>query len=92
MVMSSAGLRPENDYAGETSSNNKRKTRHLVKKGAALQETRNCLTVTKMLGPRWGLTPRQAGQLAIGRNIILTLTLNLDSCHDELFANQPPSS
>jgi hypothetical protein len=26
------------------------------------------------LGPSWGLTPRQAGRLTVGRNMTLTLT------------------
>jgi hypothetical protein len=28
-----------------------------------------------LLGPKWGLTPRWAGRLTVGRNIILTLTM-----------------
>jgi hypothetical protein len=55
--MSPVGLEPENDCAGENSSNRKRQTRPLIREGAPYQQTRKCLTVLKNLAisPRRGL-------------------------------------
>jgi hypothetical protein len=57
------------------SSNCRRQTRPIVRKGASHQQTHNCLTVTKIWSwaPDGGLTPRQAGRLIVSRNIILTV-------------------
>jgi hypothetical protein len=57
VVMSPAELGPENDCAGEDSSNCKRQTRPLVRGGAPYQQTRKCLTIFKnlVISPRWGL-------------------------------------
>jgi hypothetical protein len=65
------------------SSNCERQTRPLVREGAAHQQTRKCLTVTKIWSWALGedLTPRQTGRLTVGRNITLTSTLlQLENC------------
>jgi hypothetical protein len=51
----------------------------LIREGAPNEQTCNCLTVTKILdlGPSCGLTPKQTGQLIVGRNVTLILTLKL---------------
>jgi hypothetical protein len=61
-------------------SNCKRQTRPLVREDAPQQQTRNCLTVTKIWSRvlDWCLTPRQTGRLTIGRHITLTLTSRTD--------------
>jgi hypothetical protein len=61
MVMSSAGLGPENDCAGKGSSSFKRQTQPLVREGSAHQQTHNCLTGIKIWSwaPDGCLTPRQ---------------------------------
>jgi hypothetical protein len=54
-------------------SNCKRQNRPLVREGAPPQQTRNCLTVTKIWSwaPYGCLTPRQTGRLTVGRNMTL---------------------
>jgi hypothetical protein len=60
-----------------TSSNCKRQTHPLVREGAPHQQTRNCLTVTKIWS--WasdgGLTPGYTNRLTFGRNITLNFEL-----------------
>jgi hypothetical protein len=53
------------------SSNCKWQTCPHVREGAPHQHTHNCLAVTKIwsLAPDGGFTPRQTGQLTVGRNI-----------------------
>jgi hypothetical protein len=62
--------------------------RPLAREGAAHQQTRNCLTATKILflAPDMCLTPKQIGRLIVGRNVNLTLTWT------QRFASQPPSN
>jgi hypothetical protein len=57
----------------------KRQTRTFVREGAPHQQTRKCLTVTKICSwaPDGSLTPRYTGRLTVGRNISLTLTCEL---------------
>jgi hypothetical protein len=55
--MSSAGLGPEKDWAGEAGSICKFQNRPLVRENAAHQQTHNCLMINKkgenfVLGPR----------------------------------------
>jgi hypothetical protein len=59
-----------------TSSNRRQQTSSLVRDSAPHQQTRKCLSVTKVwsYAPDGCLTPRQTGQLTVGRNITLTLT------------------
>jgi hypothetical protein len=61
----------------KTNSNCKRQTRPLVIESTPHQQTRNLSHSNKnlVLGPKWSLTPRQTALLDIGRNIILTLSL-----------------
>jgi hypothetical protein len=68
---------PRMTALARSSSNCKRQTRPLVRKGAPHQQTRNCLRVTKIWSwnPRWGLTSRQTGRLTVGRNVTMTSTL-----------------
>jgi hypothetical protein len=56
----------------KTCSNCKRQTRPLLREGAPHQQTRNCLTVTKIWpwAPDGGFTTRQTGRLTIVSNII----------------------
>jgi hypothetical protein len=72
---------PRMTALARTSSNCTRKTRHLVREGAPHKQTRNCLTVIKVWswGPDGCLTPRQNGQLTVGRNKDSTLTFWISS-------------
>jgi hypothetical protein len=58
------------------SSNCKWQTHPLVPEGAPHQQTRNCLTVTKIwyCAADGCLTPRQTGRLNVSRNITLTMS------------------
>jgi hypothetical protein len=73
MVMSPARLGPENDCTGETTV--------IVKTDPSSHQTgRPTSTNPKLsdsnknlvLGPKWGLTPRQTGRLTVCRNVTLT--------------------
>jgi hypothetical protein len=74
MVMSPAGLGPENYYAcdGQQQSYT---TDCLVIEGASHQQTRICPTVTNLWSwvPDEGFTPRQTGRLTVGLNIRVAL-------------------
>jgi hypothetical protein len=78
----------------KASSNCKRQARPLVREGAPHQQTRTCLTVTRIWS--WAtegfLTPRQTVRVTIGGNITLTLTttLKFDSWSNELVVRQSP--
>jgi hypothetical protein len=76
MITSSTELGPENDCAGEASSNCKGRTRRLVRDWAPHQQTRNFLTVIKIWSkaPDGCFIPRYAGRLTVGRNIRLDST------------------
>jgi hypothetical protein len=65
---------PRMTTLARASSNFKRQNRSLVRQDAPDQQTHNSLTVIKTdLGPQIGcLTPRQTGQLTVGRDITLT--------------------
>jgi hypothetical protein len=71
-----AGLGPENDCAGEDSSNCKRQTRPLVREGVPYQQIRKCLTVLKnlVISPK---IPRQTGRLTVGRNITVQFSTKI---------------
>jgi hypothetical protein len=65
---------PRMTALSRTSSNCKWQTRPVVREGAPHQQTRNCLTVTKIRS--WvadgSWTRRQTGRLTVGRTINLT--------------------
>jgi hypothetical protein len=76
-MATSPRLGPENEWAGEASSNFKRQTRPLVREGALNQQTRNCQTIIKIwsYAPEGCFIPRQTGRLTVGRNIRLRLSM-----------------
>jgi hypothetical protein len=78
VAMSAAGLDPRTTTLERASSNCTWQTRPLVREGAPLQQTRNRLTGNLVLGPRWGLIPRQTGRLTLDRNVTSTLTLTCE--------------
>jgi hypothetical protein len=65
----------------------KRQTRPLVRESAPLEQTRNCLAVTKIwsYAPEGCFIPRQTGRLTVGRNIRLRLRLRLEVGHNRLY-------
>jgi hypothetical protein len=68
---SPTGLGPENDCAGEASSNCKWQSHPLVRESAPPQQTRNCLKVITIWSqaPDGCFIPRETGRLTVGRNI-----------------------
>jgi hypothetical protein len=76
MVMSPAGLGPENDCAGKASGNCKRLARPLVREGAPTSTNPQLSGSNNNLvwGLRWGLTPRYIGRLTVGITLISTIS------------------
>jgi hypothetical protein len=68
---------PETTALARANSNRKWQNRSHVRGGAPYQQTHNCLTVIKFWSwtPDVWLTPRHTGQLTVGCNITLILTL-----------------
>jgi hypothetical protein len=64
---------PRMTALARTSSNCKQQTHPLVREGAPHQQTRNCLTVIKILSwsPDGLFIPRHTGRLTVGRNVRL---------------------
>jgi hypothetical protein len=74
---------PRMTALARASRNCKWQTRPLVREGAPHKQTCNCLTVIHIWSwaPDGYLTPRQTGQLTVGRNVTLTLTCTYKTKH-----------
>jgi hypothetical protein len=80
MILSPAGLRPEQDYAGEaqqqheiTDPSSRPRRRYRI---TNLQLSKENFKDREKLGtgPEGGLIPRRTCRLTVGRNVTLTLT------------------